>query len=516
MSETGFRKWIITITVILASLLELIDTTVVNVSLPQIMGNLGATLEDVGWLVTAYAVANVIILPMSGWLGAKFGRRNYFAFSIVLFTVASFFCGNADNIWELIIFRFIQGIGGGALLGTSQAILVETWPKEQLGMATALFGLGVVVGPTLGPTLGGFITDHWSWPWIFYVNIPLGILAVLLALSYIRESVHQRKVGDVDWLGIILLTVGVGSLQIVLERGESEDWFETSYISWLSVLSVLGIISFIWRELTAEHPIVDLRILKNRSLSIGMFTTFILGFGLFASVFVFPIFCQNLLGFSAQQTGMLLIPGGLSTIFMMPMIGRLLQKGVPPQIMATVGFLFFFLFTTLMSYSSLSSGESDFYVPLILRGVGLSLLFVPLTTLALGSLSPKDIGQGTGLNNMMRQLGGSFGIAIITTLIHLRQGVHRSNLVEHINIYNPAYTERFNGLLQGFISKGFPVEKATALANKAIEGAVVRQTYLMSYIDAFWFVGMFFIFCIPLLYLQKIKRRGAPVPVDAH
>jgi MFS transporter, DHA2 family, multidrug resistance protein len=211
VAETGKKKWIITLTVILASLLELIDTTVVNVSTPQIMGNLGATLEDVGWIVTAYAVANVIILPMSGWLSAKFGRKNYFAFSILLFTVASFFCGNADNIWELVIFRFIQGIGGGALLGTSQAILVETWPKEQMGMATALFGLGVVVGPTLGPTLGGYITDHYTWPWIFFINIPLGIIAIILTLEYIKESANRQKVGDVDWWGIIFLSsIGKG------------------------------------------------------------------------------------------------------------------------------------------------------------------------------------------------------------------------------------------------------------------------------------------------------------------
>ena len=300
MPEQGFNKWIITFTVIMASLLELIDTTVVNVSMPQIMGNLGATLEDVGWLVTAYAVANVIILPMSGWLSAKFGRKNYFIFSIVLFTVASFFCGNADNIWELVIFRFIQGIGGGALLGTSQSILVETWPKEQLGMATAMFGLGVVVGPTLGPTLGGYITDHFSWPWIFYVNIPLGVIAVLLSMAYIKDSKVVQKIGAVDWAGIFFLILGVGSLQVVLEKGEGEDWFQTPYISVLTALSVIGIALFIWRELTAEHPIVNLRILKNRELSIGMFTTFILGFGLFGSVFVFPIFCQNLLGFTAQ------------------------------------------------------------------------------------------------------------------------------------------------------------------------------------------------------------------------
>lgn len=300
-AASGFQKWIITITVILASLLELIDTTVVNVSLPQIMGNLGATLEDVGWVITAYSIANVVILPMSGWLANRFGRRSYFAFSIVLFTIASFFCGNAHTIWELVIFRFFQGIGGGALLGTAQAILLETWPKEQHGMAQALFGLGVVVGPTIGPTLGGYITDHWTWPWVFFVNLPLGVIALLLTLQYIKDGIHTNKTGSVDWLGIFLLTVAVGSLQYVLERGESEDWFETNYITGLSILAVVAGVVFIWHELRTDSPVVNLRILKNRSLFLGMFTTFVLGFGLYGSVFIFPVFCQNLLGFCAAN-----------------------------------------------------------------------------------------------------------------------------------------------------------------------------------------------------------------------
>src|SRR6478752_5243925 len=384
--ETGHRKWIITITVILAALLEIIDTTVVNVSLTQIMGNLGATLEDVAWVITSYAVANVIIVPMTGWFAAKFGRRNYFAFSIVLFTVASFFCGHATNIWGLVIFRFIQGIGGGSLLSTSQSILVETFPKKELGMATALFGLGVIIGPSIGPTLGGYITDNYSWPWIFYINIPLGILAFIMTMTFIREATEKRKVGGVDWTGIILLVTGVGALQTVLEMGEREDWFEAPYIIVLSVVSVLAIIGFIWHELTTEHPIVDLRVLKNKSLSIGMVFTFILGFGLFASVFVFPILCQNLLGFTASQTGLLMLPGSLVTGLMMPFIGTMLKKGFPPQIMASIGFALFFVATWMLSQSTLASGPDDFFWPLIVRGIGLSFLFVPLTTMALSSL----------------------------------------------------------------------------------------------------------------------------------
>jgi DHA2 family multidrug resistance protein len=515
MSETGARKWIIVITVVLASLLELIDSTVVNVALTQIMGNLGATLEDVAWVVTAYAVANVIIVPMTGWLSSKFGRRNYFAFSIALFTISSFFCGHAGNIWELVAFRFIQGIGGGALLSTSQAILMETFKPEEAGMANAIFGLGVIVGPTVGPTLGGWITDNFSWPWIFYINIPLGIIACLLTLSFIRDSKHERAIAGIDWWGILLLVLGIGALQIVLERGESEDWFNTPYITVLAFVSAISLVAFVWWELTTEHPVVDLRVLRNRGLSIGMFFTFILGFGLFASIFIFPIFIQNLLGFTAEQTGLILLPGSLMTAFMMPWVGIMMRKGVPPNLMAGVGFVLFFVSTTLLSRSNLSSGTADFFWPLIFRGLGLSLLFVPLTTLALSSLRGKDIAQGAGLNNMMRQLGGSFGIAIMTTFIQSRAAVHRVNLLPRMSPLNTSYTDRLSAYINGFISRGFSFTEAQNMANKAMEGALTRQSMLLTYMDAFYVVGIFFLICIPLLVFQKVDKKAA-IPQGAH
>jgi DHA2 family multidrug resistance protein len=314
MSETGARKWIITVTVILASMLELIDTSIVNVALPQIMGNLGATLDEATWIITAYVVANVIVIPMTGWFASLFGRRNYLAGSVVLFTIASYACGQATGIWELVAFRFIQGAAGAALLSTSQSVLVETFPPAELGLANALFGMGVVVGPTIGPTLGGWITDNYSWRWIFYVNLPLGIIAALLIWAYIRDPEHKRATGTVDWAGMFLLVLGVGSLQVLLERGEREDWFSSPRINTLAVLSVVGILGFIWRELTAEHPVVDLRVLKDRSLAVGTFFTFILGFGLYSSIFVFPVFAQSLLGFTAMQTGLILLPGALTTL----------------------------------------------------------------------------------------------------------------------------------------------------------------------------------------------------------
>lgn len=515
MAEVGLKKWIITFTVITASLLELIDTTIVNVALPQIQGNLGATLEDVAWLSTGYAVANVIILPMSGWLGSRFGRKNYFLMSIIVFTIASFLCGNATSLWELVAFRILQGLAGGGLISNAQAILIETWPREDVGIATALFGLGAVVGPTFGPTIGGYILEITTWPWIFYVNIPVGILAGYCTYMFVRETPKDGKGMPIDWWGIALLAIAVGSLQTVLEKGESEDWFATPYITVLAILSVFGILFFIWRELSTDHPIVNFKIMRHRSFSIGMFTSFVLGFGLYGSVFVFPIFCQSLLGFTPLQTGELFIAGGLCTIAMMPFIGIMLKKGIPAQFMATGGMILFFIFCHMLSKSTLSSGPDQFFWPLVIRGFGMALLFVPLTTLAIQDLKGPEIGQGSGLNNMMRQLGGSFGIAALTTLIHVRQGFHRSNLLVNINEQNPAFAERLNGLIHNFMAKGASFLDAKLMAMKAIEGAVIKQTLLLTYSDAYWVAGGIMLCSIPLLYLQKFKKN-VNMPVDAH
>lgn len=515
MAETGIKKWVITITVITASLLELIDTTIVNVSIPQIQGNLGATLEDVAWLTTGYAVANVIILPMSGWLGSFFGRKNYFLGSIILFTFASFLCGNATGLDELILFRILQGIAGGGLISTAQAILLETWPPEEVGIATALFGLGAVFGPTIGPTLGGYITDNFSWPWIFYVNIPVGAVAAFATYTFIKETPKEGRGKPIDWWGIALLALAVGSLQTVLEKGESEDWFATPYITVLMVVAVIGTLLFLWRETTIEYPIVNFKIMRHRSFSLGMFTSFLLGFGLYGSVFVFPIFCQQLLGFTAEQTGLILLPGGLFTIAMMPFVGIMLKRGIPAQFMATAGMLLFFVFSWMLSKSTLSSGTEDFFWPLAIRGIGMALLFVPLTTLAIQDLRGSELGQGTGLNNMMRQLGGSFGIAALTTLIHIRQGFHRSNLLTNINEYNPAFVERFQGMVQNFVSKGYTFLDAQVAAYKAMEGLVIRQTLLLTYTDIYWISGIIMLCAIPVVYLQKFNKN-VNVPVDVH
>jgi DHA2 family multidrug resistance protein len=516
--DLGASKWIITFTVILASMIELIDISIVNVALPQMMGNLGASLDEAAWVVTAYVVANVIVVPMAGWLAARLGRRNYFAGSIVLFTIASFFCGQAEGIWSLVFFRFVQGIGGGALLATSQAILVETFPPEELGLATGLFGLGVVVGPTIGPTLGGWITDNYSWPWIFYINLPIGAVATFLALGFIadeQETEPDPERAHVDWWGILLLAVGIGSLQILLERGEAEDWFETPYVVALAAMAVLGIVAFVVRELTTEHPIVDLRVLRDRSLALGSLFSFVLGFGIYASVFLFPVFAQGLLGFSAMQTGLILLPGALATAFMMPIVGKLLQRGASARMFTALGFASLAVFTWLVSRSTLESGRPDFFWPLIFRGVGVGLVFVPLTTLALANLKGAQVAQGSGLTNMMRQLGGSFGVALISTYISRVQWEHRANLVSHVTRFDAAAVDRMRGWTAALVARGVSEIDAQRGAYGLMGRAILRQTYLLSYMDAFRIMAVFFLACIPLLILFK-KGRAGHVDVLSH
>ncbi len=430
--EYGGRRVIITVTAIFCALLEIVDTTIVNVALNDMRGNLGATLTEIGWVVTSYAIGNVIIIPMTSWLAMQFGRRNYFAASIILFTVCSFLCGNAPGIWELVAFRFIQGIGGGALLVTSQTIITESYPAEKRGMAQAIYGMGVIIGPTLGPPLGGYIVEHYSWPNIFYINIPIGIIAALLTLQYVRSPKYgEKKTGkEIDWLGIALLAITVGSLQYVLEKGQDDDWFNSRVITALAISSFLGLYFFIWRELTFKNPIVELRVLKNSNLRVGTILSFIMGFGLYGSTFIIPLYTQATLGWTAEQAGMLMIPAALTTAITMPMIGRLLQKGVPQQYLVSGGMILFAIFT-FWGYFILTPDTSadNFFWMLIVRGLGMGMLFIPITALSLSKLKGQQIGQGAAFTGMMRQLGGSFGIALITTFMARQNVIYASNLM---------------------------------------------------------------------------------------
>jgi DHA2 family multidrug resistance protein len=507
MAETGFRKFIITITVIAAAVIELIDTSIVNVALTNISGNLGATLEDVAWVVTSYAIANVIIIPMTSFLAARFGRRNYYISSIVLFTVASMACGQAHNIWVLVLFRFVQGIGGGALLSTSQAILFETFPIEQRGIASALFGVGVFVGPTIGPTVGGWIIDHYSWPWIFYINLPIGILAAILSYIYVKEPASARSAKHIDWTGIGLLVVGLGALQTVLERGETDDWFSAKYIIVLTGVAAIGLLGFLGWELMIKDPVVDLRVLKSKTLATAATLTFIMGFALFSTVFIVPVFVQRLLGMSAMETGMLFLPGALIAIVLLPLVGRSLAAGLSPRLMIIAGFSTVASFTYLLSHLTMGAGGANFFWPIILRAIGLCLLIVPLTQLAVSGLQPKDIPQGVALNNMMRQVGGSFGIAFINTYLDHRGAVHRSNLVSRLGAGEVATNARLHQISQNLASHGFSPFEAARRAYGVLEITIERQANLLSYLDAFRLVAIICLLSIPVVLLAGKPRR---------
>jgi DHA2 family multidrug resistance protein len=510
--EYGYRRVIITITAIFCALLEIVDTTIVNVALNEMRGNLGATLTEVGWVITAYAIANVIVVPMTSWLSQQFGRRNYFAASIIIFTVASFLCGNATNIWELVLFRFIQGLGGGALLVTSQTIITESYPPEKRGMAQAIYGLGVIIGPTLGPPLGGFIVDHYSWPLIFYINIPIGIIATLLTLQFVRSPKYAEKTSrkDIDWAGIGLLAVSIGSLQYILEKGHEDDWFSSNMIVLLTVVAVFGIFFFIWRELTYRNPIVDLRVLKNGNLRVGTILSFILGFGLYGSTFIIPLYTQSVLGWTAQQSGALMIPAALTTAFMMPIIGNLLQRGVPQQYLVAAGMFLFAVFSW-WSHSVLTpdTGKEAFFWPLIVRGVGMGMLFIPITTLSLSSLKGQDIGKGAAFTGMMRQLGGSFGIAAITTYLSTSAVSHRMDLISRLDVNNPSVINRLEGMKASFMAKGMGASQALAAAYRSMEGAVMKQATVLSYMDVFMYLALLFVICIPIVLVVKSKKEKA-------
>jgi DHA2 family multidrug resistance protein len=507
--EYGFRRVIITITAVLCALLEIVDTTIVNVALNNMRGSLGATLTDVAWVITAYAIANVIIIPMTSWLSQQFGRRNYFATSIIIFTVASFMCGNATNIWELVAFRFIQGLGGGALLVTAQTIITESYPIAKRGMAQAIYGMGVIVGPTLGPPLGGYFVDHFSWPYIFYINIPIGIIATFLTLTFVRSPKYGEKLkaSQVDWWGIAFLAAFVGSLQFVLEHGQQDDWFNDRTITLLTAVSASGLMLFIWRELTYKHPIVNLSVLKNTNLRVGVIMSFVLGFGLYSSTFIIPIYTQSVLGWSALDAGLILIPSSITTGIMMPMIGKMIQRGIPQAYMVALGFLAFFVFTYWMhNVVTPDTGEEHIFWPLILRGVGLGLLFVPITTLSLSTLKGKEIGEGAAFTGMMRQLGGSFGIAIITTFIARFNQEHRVNLVSHLDKTNFAVQQRVLQLQQGFMNKGFSTNESLNRAYQVMDYGVMKQSSVLTFVDIFYYLGILFLLCIPFVLL--IKKRN--------
>lgn len=518
MAQSGFRRWVVVLTVVSAAIMELIDTSIVNVGLSQMAGNLGVTIEDISWVVTSYAIANVIVIPMTGFLQNYFGRKNYYIGSIILFTIASYCCGIANDLWTLTFFRFMQGVGGGALLSTSQGIMYDSFPPQQRPIASALFGMGIVMGPTLGPTLGGYIIDNYHWSWMFFINVPFGIVAVFLTLNFVEKQPYEfgidRSKIRIDQLGILLLAVGVGALQYVLERGEADDWFDDQTILILTIAAAIALPMFIWWELKTKSPVIDLRVLKNQNLAIGSILVFIIGYGMFTSILLFPLFVQRIVGYTATKTGNLLIPGGAIAILIFPIVGRSLANGVSPRLFVTIGYIAFTAFCFMMAGFNADTTESAFIVALLIRGVGMAMINAPLINQSISTLKPQELPMGIAFTNMIRQLGGAFGVAVTNTYITQRSAVHRGDLVSHLQPGDLLTTERINAMTQSLATRGMNAFDAATAAYRNLDLIIQKQALMVSYLDTFRLAGTFFIATLPLLFLLKNKKMD-PVAAKA-
>ncbi|MEI6715290.1 MAG: DHA2 family efflux MFS transporter permease subunit [Verrucomicrobiota bacterium] len=500
-AEKGWIKWAIAFTVALGAILEVVDVSIVNVALPHIQGNLGATLSEIGWVITGYSMANVVIIPLTAWLDDRFGQKRYFLFSLVAFICASVLCGLASSLPMLIFARVLQGLGGGSMLGKAQSILFQTFSKEEQGSAQAAFGLSVIMGPAIGPTLGGWLTDALNWRWIFFINIPIGILAVILSIIFLpSDKPLRKKKTTVDWTGIALMTLGLSSLQVILEEGQQKDWFHSRFIIGAAVLSILSVVLFIWWELRQEHPAVELRILRYRSVSAGSIYSIVLGAGLYGALFAIPIFAQNNLHFTAQRTGQMLIPSAIAAGVTMIVAGKLTGRVGPRPLIATgsaISAVVMFQLGTLNP----NTGEETLFWPLIGRGIGSALMFVPLSIATLGALPKHEIPAASGFYNLTRQLGGSLGIAILTTLLSRREATYHAELVEHISPLNQNAMERLHILTLHFQKLGASVPEAHIRALAALEQIVTGQSVLVAFNDLFRCLSLAFLISIPLIFL---------------
>jgi DHA2 family multidrug resistance protein len=502
-------KYLIAAAVTLASMLELIDTSIVNVAIPHMMGNLGATIDEISWVSTGYIIANVIVIPMSGWLSAYFGRKRYLAGSIGLFVLASFFCGAAHSLATLVVWRVVQGVGGGALLSTAQATLFEAFPPEEVGIGQALFGMGVMVGPTIGPTLGGWIVDNYDWPWIFYVNVPLGILAAMMTMVYVEDAEYQERAEHVDVGGFVLLVLGVGCLQFMLEKGDRYDWFESRMITELAIVSAVSFVLLVWHELRFPEPIIDFRVLKSRQLSAGITIAAVFGVALYASIFVLPLFLQNLHQLTANQAGFVILPGAIAGAVSMAVVGKNVTR-MDARITITLGALLFFWSMWKLAAMTLVSGPEETYWPLIMRGAGLGMIFVPLTSASMAELSVAELAQGTGLFNLTRQLGGSIGIAVMATLL-TRFTVQRKALIsEHVTTMDPVSLQRVEQITRGLVARGVNPFIAKQEALLALDRQITAQASVLAFGRIYILSGIILLAVLPLLFFFKKGKGHAP------
>ena len=481
---------LITITVMLGLIMAIIDATIVNVALNNIAGNLGASIDEVSWVATGYILASVITMPLNGWLTAYLGRKNFYAGCLAIFTIASFLCGTAHSIWQLVFYRVLQGFGGGALQPTAQAILFETYPPAKRGSAMAIFGLGAMVGPAIGPTLGGYIVDNYSWPLIFYINLPIGIVAFVMTLMFIPNPTFlQKPKGGVDWIGLGLLSAGLASLQYVLERGQHDDWYQSTSIWILTIVAATALVLFVWKTLRDRHPLVDLNVFRFRTFTVGNIIGIIAGFGLFGTSLILPLFFQGVLGFTAFDTGMALLPGAIATAISMVIVGRIMG-GIDSRILVGFGMILFGLSTWWMGGLTEGAGYWDVFWPRLVQGFGLGFLFVPLSTVTLAAVPKEELAGATGVSTLLRQLGGSFGIAILTTLLAREAAIAQNALA--------------SGVTQ---THGYSIPVLSQLVGVASQ--VISYDYL------FRLSAIIFFICTPLVIFMRPSRRSGAAPAAA-
>ncbi len=501
------NPWIIAVAVMLGTFMEVLDTTVVNVSLRHIAGSLSATIDEATWALTAYLVANAIVLPLTGWLGNMFGRKRVLMTSIAGFTIASVACGVAPNLPMLIIFRIIQGATGGGLQPLSQAIMLEAFPPQDRGKAMAFWGLGIVVAPMLGPVLGGWITDTYSWRWIFYINLPVGVGAMIMAQLFIFDPPYIRRISQrVDYWGIGLLAVGIGCLQIILDKGQEEDWLASKFITWLLVICIVALTGFVIRELLDRHPVVNLRVFRVRTYATGVFLMSILGFVLYGSIVLIPIFLQTLLGYSALEAGWAMLARGLGAFIAMPLVGVLMSKFEARKLMA-FGFLVAAYSMWMLSEINLNAGYWDVFWPQFIQGVAMGFLFVPLTTVTHDPIPKEQMGNATSIFNLLRNIGGSIGISYVVTMT-ARQTQRNTNVLgAHINPLNPSAQQMIESARNMFMSKGADFYTASNQAYAAVFGMIQQQATMLSFVKAFRFLGIMFLLVIPLILIMKKPRH---------
>jgi MFS transporter, DHA2 family, multidrug resistance protein len=514
--KPSHNPWLIATAVMAATFMEILDTSVANVSLPHIAGNLSATTEESTWVLTSYLVSNAIVLPMTGWLGLRFGRKRLLTVCIGLFTLASVLCGMAPTLSFLIVARIFQGIGGGALIPISQAVLLESFPQEKRGVAMATFGMGVIVAPILGPTLGGWITDNYSWRWIFYINLPVGIFGALMAQAFVEDPpyIKHAKAGPVDVAGFALLAIWVGALQVILDKGQQEDWFASEWMRWFAVITVVCFLGFLVREMRTGHPVVNLQVLKNRNFAAGVLLMTVLGAVLYGTTAALPIFLQTLMGYSALQSGLTLSPRGMGAFVTTFLVGRLVGR-VRNRVLITIGFSLLAASSFWMGHINLQISMRNVILPSVLNGIAISFIFTPLTTAAMGYLRQEQMANATGIFNLMRNLGGSFGIAFVSTIIVRRAQVHQALMVGHLTPYDPVYVDRLAAATRALTPQSGPV-LAQAQAHGLIYSALLGQSSLWAFVENFRLFGVLCLLCLPLVLLFKRVKRRPGGAVQAH